>query len=85
MLIVFSLTLMGGGGTYMFWISPDLHTDKYIQAGLFWSGAFIALFGLAGFLAGSVGIMSAILVRVAEAKNETLEVVEETGEEQELL
>ena len=68
MLIVFSLTLIGGGGTYMFLISPDMQADKYIQAGLFWAGALIGLFGMAGFLAGLVGIMSAILLKIAERK-----------------
>lgn len=68
MLVVFSLTLAAGGASYMFYISPDI-PDKYIQAALFWAGALIGLFGLAGFLAGSVGIMSAIFLRIAESKN----------------
>ena len=68
MLIVFSLTLIGGGATYMFYISPDM-PDKYIQAALFWAGALIGLFGLAGFLAGLVGMMSAIFLKIAEVKN----------------
>ena len=69
MLIVFSLTLLGGGGTYMFYISPGI-ADKYIQAALFWAGALIGLFGLAGTLAGSMGLISAILLKAAEVKTE---------------
>lgn len=67
MLIVFSLTLMGGGGSYMFYISPGMSADKYIQAGVFWTGTVIALSGLGGFLAGLMGVMSAVIVRAAEA------------------
>jgi len=79
MLIVFSLTLMGGGGSYMFYVSPGI-ADKTIQTALFWAGALVGLFGLAGLLAGLVGVMSAAIIRAAEAAQakEELETQEET-------
>lgn len=68
MLIVFSLTLMGGGSNYMFIMSPNMAGDRYVQITLFWLGTLVALIGLAGLLAGLVGVMGVILVRVAEMK-----------------
>jgi hypothetical protein len=69
MLMVFSLTLAGGGATYMFYISPGI-ADKYIQAALFWAGAIIGLFGLAGSLAASMGILSVILLKAGETRSD---------------
>lgn len=70
MLIVFSLTLIGGGGNYMLFMSPSAADDKYIQASLFWLGTLVSLVGIAGFLAGLVGLLGVILVHVAELKNQ---------------
>jgi hypothetical protein len=69
MLMVFSLTLAGGGATYMFYVSPGI-ADHYIQTTLFWVGALVGLFGLAGALAASMGVVSAILLKAAEVKQE---------------
>ena len=70
MLIVFSLTLIGGGGNYMFIMSPHLSSNTTLQTTIFWLGTLVALIGLAGFLAGLVGVMGVILVRAAEMKEQ---------------
>ena len=70
MLIVFSLTLIGDSAIDMFSLSQNPALDKYVQAGLFWGASLIALFGLAGLLAGLVGLVAAIVLRAAELKEE---------------
>jgi predicted ABC-type sugar transport system permease subunit len=66
MLIVFSLTLIGGGASWSFSISKGAELDQNIRAAIFWAGAFISLFGLAGLLAGLVGLIAAAILNAAE-------------------
>ena len=86
MLIVFSLTLIGGSAIDMFSLSQNPALDKYVQAGLFWGASLIALFGLAGLLAGLVGLVAAIVLRAAELKEEeeTPQEVFDDAQEQEI-
>lgn len=65
MTIVFSLTLLGGGVTWMQYLSPTLD-DPYIRAGVFYGGALIALVGIAGFLAGLVGVVGSAILKASE-------------------
>ena len=69
MMIVFSLTLIGGGITWMQYLSPTLD-DPYIHAGVFYGGALIVLVGLAGFLAGLVGVVGSAILKASEIQEE---------------
>jgi len=83
MLIVFSLTLIGGGASWSFSISKGAELDQNIRAAIFWAGAFISLFGLAGLLAGLVGLIAAAILNAAEnaAEREVTEIQASQPEE----
>ena len=78
MLIVFSLTIIAGGASYTFYISQGAGLDQDVKTALFWAGAFTSLFGLAGFLAGLVGLTGSAIIKVSETTEEEVEAGQES-------
>ena len=63
MVIVFSLTLLVGGAISVFDLAQLANLDGYVKSTLFWGGSLIMLVGLAGLLAGLVGVLGSVIVK----------------------
>ena len=71
MVIVFSLTLIAGGAISVFYLPHNVNYDLSTKSMLSWCGGLIMLVGLAGFLAGLVGILGSAVLKASEIQEES--------------